>query len=179
MKTLNDVKKTLTDYMEDYSAKIELWKNVKRVYKKDGKEFSVLSKNFENATICNIDYSIREDKEIRVSGRINGVYVYDSIEIYPCVDTYKHDVDEARIIKRSFLNPYFIMTVDEIEIAIADRIEMYEGYVKDLKDQLDKADDVFMEFKIAIDKAMDKMRKEAGNNTSLYYETLDYLKSVY
>lgn len=51
--TIEDAKAKMQKSVEYYACRIEAWKKVERLYKKDGKPFAVLSKNFNNLTLMN------------------------------------------------------------------------------------------------------------------------------
>lgn len=169
----------LKEYRRDAQYKIELWRNVKKATKKDGSPFSALSKNFVNAEISPVSYSIRPDFEIIVSGHIDGVYTRDYFSIYPCVNTYKKPVSDERIIKETLINPYFKMNIDEIFETINDRILYYEKHIKELNTQIDNAERVYTEFTEAIDNAVNKLKADAGVNTSLYFACRKYMETAY
>lgn len=160
-----------------YEARLNLWRSVKRVSKKDGADFQSIGKNFTGADYKKVTYSIRADYEIRVSGRVNGVWIEDSIDCAPVLRYYKKDVDESRVIKESFLEPYFFMTVDEIMDAIADRIALLEGYIKEEREQARLLEDVFGRFTYEIDNALQAVKDTAGARSSIYYSCIEYMKS--
>lgn len=68
-----DAKKKMEKSVNYYQVRIEAWEKVKRVYKKDGSVFKVLSKNFEGCTFYN-EYSLNKC----------GINFYDSFEGYTC-----------------------------------------------------------------------------------------------
>lgn len=176
----SDIARTLESYISEYESKIQLWKKVKRVYKKDGSNFKVLSKNFENAKIQNKTYSSYEDPEMIVSDWTQSAgYISDSIDLRELVKYSSLKPDEDRIIKVPYLEPYFFLTVDEIEKKIAATIKLYETHIEEYKKQLAICDKTYDQFKSAIDNALSDLRKSAGNNTSLYYMCRDYMKRAY
>ena len=176
---LNEIIERLKGYKKDYENKIELWKRVERVKKKNGDDFSVFSKNFKNASITPSVASIRPDYEIRVSGNIDGVYTNDYFEIYPCVKHYHGHVSEDRIIKESFLEAYFIMTIEEIFEEIERHIKVYEEYINDLNKQIENAGRIFEEFSTTIDNALKTLKTDAGNDSSLYFACREYMTRAY
>jgi len=183
-KNLEQIKKELQNSIEECNAKIAAWENVKRVTKKDGSDFSTLSKNFENAKIVTADYSIRNEKQIRVSGWTeNRKFVDDYFSIVPCVKNVKFEVAPDRQIKESFLEPYFYMTVEEIVEAIENRIAMWKEYVESYEEQLRIAD----HFYILIENELEKISeildavsdKRNSKNLSLRYALEHKVKEHY
>lgn len=51
--TIEEARQKMQKSVNFYALRIEAWKNVKRIYKKDGGSFSILSKNFENLKFRN------------------------------------------------------------------------------------------------------------------------------
>lgn len=47
--TKQDAREKMEKSVKYYKVRIEAWENVKRIYKKNGEPFAILSKNFENA----------------------------------------------------------------------------------------------------------------------------------
>lgn len=47
--TKQDAREKMEKSIKYYKVRIEAWENVKRIYKKNGEPFAILSKNFENA----------------------------------------------------------------------------------------------------------------------------------
>ena len=176
---LNDIIEKLNKSKNDYILKIELWKKVERVTKKDGTEFAVLSKNFKNARIVPATVSIRPAYEIQVNDFVSGRYISDYFDITPIVRYYAGDVAPERIIKESFLEPYFNMNVEEIEKEIKRRIDKYTEYVKDYERQITEAERVFSKFSAAIETALKELKEEAGDNSSLYYQCREYMTKQY
>lgn len=175
----NEIIEKLKEYKKDYENKIELWRKVERIKKKNGEDFSIFSKNFKNAKISPSVASIRPDLEIWVNDYVNGVYTSDYFEVMPCVKYYKGVVSEDRIIKESYLEPYFKMTIEEIMQEIENRIKTYEEYINDLNRQIDNAEKIFNQFSTTIDNALTTLKKDAGNNSSLYFACREYMTRAY
>ena len=176
---LNEIIETLKGYKRDYENKIELWKRVERVKKKNGDDFSVFSKNFKNANITPSVASIRPAFEIWVGDYINGVYTRDYFDITPCVKNFHGVVSEDRIKKETLIEPYFYMTIEEIMQEIENTIKKYEEYIKDLNKQIENAGRIFEEFSTAIDSALTTLKADAGNNSSLYFACREYMTRAY
>ena len=176
---LNDLIRKMEGYKKEYEAKIELWKKVKRVYKKDGTNFASFGKNFEGASVTPERYSIRENYNLTISDYVNGVYISDDIELYPNVRYYKHSVADDRIIKTPLIEAYFKMTIEETFEAINDRIELYSEYIKELEKNISDAEKVYTAFTDAIDAALKDLKTAAGNNSTLYFECRHYMEKEY
>ncbi len=183
-KNLDQIKKELQNSIEECNAKIAAWENVKRVTKKDGSNFSTLSKNFENAKIEVASYSIRGEKQIRVCGHTeSGKFFEDYFSIIPCVNTVKFEVAPERQIKESFLTPYFHMTVDEIAETIESRILMWKEYVESYEEQLRIADHFYILIENELDKIAEILNavsdKRSSKNLSLRYALEHKVKEHY
>ena len=180
MKKKEDIRNKFEDYILDYEAKIRLWSNVKRVTKKDGSDFQSFAKNFANAKIergriCSDDFEICvSDYSIRIDGK----YVCDSISIKQVVKYSRIIPAEDQIIKESFYEPYFYMTPAQVMEYIQITIDRYKEKIVEYQEQLAKLDALYDYVKSSVDSIMDKVRKEAGSNTSLYYEMRGLLKEV-
>jgi len=178
MITIDIIKKELEATIFDYETKVAMWEGVKRVCKKGGGDFTVLSKNFDGAKINRVEYSLRSrDYEIRVDRYIPHLgSFHDYISITPQATA---ETDPSRVIHESYLTPYYIMTPDEITNAIQNRISVLKKNIEELKKQLEVSEAVFSKFTNAIDTAMIELKKEAGDNTSLYFKAKKYLEGVY
>lgn len=146
MKNLEDIKKELTSTLKEHEALLQAWSNVHRLYKKDGSSFSVLSKNFENATIQDEPYSIYPAKDIHVCIEYNGKYCkYYSEEIH-CTQLVRYSqrkVDESRIIHEALLEDRYNLTIDELFEEIELRKEYHKNRIEELNKQLDMAESYY------------------------------------
>lgn len=145
--------KTLTSY-EQKQAKDKLerdldrnmaflnaWKSVTRNYKKDGKPYANLKQNFNGLNVHNAPYTMHsQEKELSITVKTNlSGYQTDYISNSALVkyDGEIFNPSEDRIIKESFLEPYFYLNADEIEYRIKKKIEYYEERVNTLKKAID------------------------------------------
>ena len=131
-----DLKNAIIQYTrnaEEYETISKLWEDVARNYKKDGSDFSTMSKNFsgctfKDPTVCKLHAL---EKEITVCGPTPaGRYVHAKIDNYQCVKYSKIKPEENRIIKESFLEPYFYLTAGEIEQAIKEESAKYKAWAE-------------------------------------------------
>ena len=117
MKTKESIRKTFMDYIADYEEKIKLWENVKVVTKKDGTPFKDFAKNFSGAKVVRPAYGFG-DLELHVANykkQINGHFVEDKINTRELVKYSKFTPDASRIHNEAYLEPYFYLTIPEIE----------------------------------------------------------------
>lgn len=116
----------------DYHTSLRnAWKEVTRNYKKDGKPFSNLAKNFNGLYVSNSRYSLHEgEKElsVHICSNRNG-YISEDITNCETVQYSKFSPSADRIIKVSCVKDYFFLTVDEIESKIKDRIAYHENRI--------------------------------------------------
>ena len=179
-KSKDKIRMEMKDSIEMYEAKIRLWKNVKRLSKKDGSDFQNFGKNFENAEyvrgrICSDDVELRvADYGIRVAGN----WVDDSLDIRQIVKYSKITPEENQIIKESYMEPYFYLTVDQTMQMIQIKIETYEKMISEYKEQLEKLDSLYDYVKDSLTEIMQKLRKETGGSSTLFYELRNYIKEV-
>lgn len=157
------------------------WEKVGRCRKKDGTDFVALAKNFTNCRVYDAQYTMAPEKEIRINGLSKySSYVSDDIknrELYK-YSKRKDKIDPDRVIKESFLEPYFYKTVDEIFEDIEGKIKYYAEYIAKLQRELEKVDGVFGKFKAAIDNALNTLSAET-ESSDLYYSCTEYLKNCH
>lgn len=172
----------LTDYEQDQTRKklekdldynlalMNAWKNVTRNYKKNGEPFAALKQNFNGAGVYDAKYSMHSnEKEISVSAntQLSG-WISDSISNSALAryDKERFNPSEDRIINETLLEPYFYLTVDEIETRIKDKIKYYEGRVEELKkalDDLNKDIDIMNNLLDYMSKEIAKMSPDAAS----------------
>lgn len=175
MQTTDKIKADLIKTITEYEARITLWKNVKRLTKKDGSDFKIFSKNFGNATVYS-NYMGRN--ALKVNGWIKDLgYIEDEIWMWEYVDSTELNPEEHTIIQEAvWSRPYFYLTVDEMFAEINRIIEIYERKISSCRNEFSTVDEIFTEFAEAIDAALIKLKEKAGDRTILYYECRDYMK---
>lgn len=151
--TIEDAKAKMQKSVNYYACRIEAWKKVTRLYKKDGNSFSVLSKNFSNL-------SFRESYGSKYVAVFftdeNGAYQYDEINI--SANMYQESAD----------------TPEAIENRITALIDKYEAWNE--KDEKGLAD---IERQLeAIRPALEEINKaiEAAKETNTHYTIQSYIK---
>ena len=79
---IENIIKKLERAITEEEAKRDAWKAVKIVTKKDGKPFSVFSKNFEGARVTTPVYSLADGKELSVTAWSPATgYISDDIKM--------------------------------------------------------------------------------------------------
>lgn len=171
----NDIRKKIENSIDEIRGRMEAWENVKRVYKKDGKPFKVLSKNFTNCFIGNNRWN--DGKVIEVSYYVNGYHRSDSVAITGVnKDGWKGTPpEESELYKLYAKVPcFFDMNVDQVEEAISLCIERDKEYIAEHERELQIIDDVLGEYikelKTAYEKAEQKIK---ATNTDMC-STLEY-----
>jgi prefoldin subunit 5 len=117
IRNVEDARERLTKRLDYYTSRLEAWEKVARVCKKDGKDFAILSKNFENCTFkteYNSNYVV--------------VYLHTNSEGYTR--------DEINISGNAY-GVEACDTADKIEKRIAERIALYKGYINSTKKGLE------------------------------------------
>jgi len=182
MKSLDTIKKELEKDLDRCAVLADAWSAVTRNRKKDGKDFSVISKNFSGCSFSDNQYFFHtKEKIIRVCkwSSLQG-YISDEIRSSVTLSAYtKKDYpeDETRIIKEPGLTPYYFLNADEIENKIQERIKYFRDAATEYKKDLAAIDTVFSKFKNAIDTAWDNMSKKVSDHTA--YKLRDYMQNYF
>lgn len=140
-----DLKNAITRYnreAEEYETIAELWEKVTRDHKKDGSDFSIMSKNFSGCAFKepHLMKMHAYEKEITVSGRTkSGRFVTNYIDNYKCVKYTNIKVEESRVINERFLEPYFYLTADEIETLIKETAANYRKWAETARERAENA----------------------------------------
>lgn len=179
-KTKEQIRKETENSILMYEKKIELWKKVRRVTKKDGSDFQNFGKNFENAKIIR-GRICADDFEICVNDygvRIGGEWAEDKFDIRQVVKYSKITPDESQIIKQSFLEPYFFLTPEQVMQMIQIKIQTYEEMIAEYREQLTKLDDLYDYVKNSLTEIMQKLRHETGGSSHMFYELRKLITEV-
>lgn len=148
METKEKIEKEYRNNISTYENAIKAWRNVKRLGKKDGSDFVIISKNFSNANIKK-EYPWQDYSSLTVHYCYgDGGYTYDNILI--------DDKD----------------TVNDVFQKINDRIQMYETSVKKAKSKLSNVERVFTE----VDNTVKQLMTFCKENGFSAYEVCDYIR---
>lgn len=140
-----DLNNAINQYMRDYdeyNTISKLWDSITRISKKDGSDFSIISKNFVGCTFNDSRYTKLHaaEKEITVAGQTEtGRYVSACINNYECIKYTKLQIDESRIIKEPCLEPYFYYTVDELTKLFKETAAKYKKWADESKQKAETA----------------------------------------
>lgn len=135
-----EVRSTLEGYLEDAQTKLELWRNVKRLTKKNGEDFARFGANFEGAKVYTESWSDYE--EINVSGRTaSGKWVEDKISLEPVADA---NTDPERVTKlHDYSYERYHLTVEETFEKINKRIRYYEVVADNYRLELEYSEELY------------------------------------
>lgn len=178
---LSDIIENLKDEKENYEKKLQAWKNFKIVTKKDGNPFSVLSKNFEGASIGK--YSIVEDSDhpyLTVNYQTDRTgYNSDHIQIFHFLDELPVSDERRKEYKPQFMRQTVTMTYDEIVTTVKDYIENLKSQIKDYERQISIAETTYSNYMNKVTEAKNELLKACGEEDSLYYLTLKCFNNEY
>lgn len=181
------IKTELEKELDKNRAFLAAWKNVSFPVKKDGKPFSVISKNIDGAKISACAYAMQAgENELTVyTFSTNCGYIHDSIKLYELVRYLK---DESMIAKtenympkQSYLEQVYKFDLEDIKNAVKARIEYLESYVSELEKQLSAAFEVLENFRAAYDAAMKKLESDTSGfqHKNLFYAVKDTVLARY
>lgn len=171
MKRLDQLQVEKKKEIATYKTLRDAWKNVTRNRTKSGSDFKALAKNFTGCNVRNEEYSLRPSKEIYVTDWCKDMYVgyvSDKIATTECVKYWNKPVDEKRVIKEHFLEPYFFLTIDELFELIDARIALYDKYVTEGEKELADMAAAYNKFKEGYSELINNMEKEYSH--SLVYD---------
>lgn len=158
-------------------AILEAYKAIKRVYKKDGKPFAYLGKNFEGCTIKASEYAFQPgENQLWVYGHGNGCgHVSDRIDLYSYVEDMKEEeIKHDPLPKISMLRQLYAFDCDEIEQRIKKEIAVLEKEVERLQNLYDKFDSIAEK----LESAMENFGNEMGDDLS-EYEVRELIRNVF
>ena len=172
--TKDEIRKKLINQIEDYERKINLWRSVEIVKKKDGSEFVNFGKNFTNAKIV----KEWDNLYLTVSGFDNyyhPAYISDSINLRVVCQYWKGEKPaEERVIKEIGLLPYFYLNVEETYGEVKKIIEKYEGIVEEKKNELERLDEAYDYVVKVLDDLEVNLRRLCGCEDSALKNSLFY-----
>ena len=176
---LEDIIKKLENSLDYYQTELDLWGKVSRNYKKDGKSFENLSKNFNNAKIQQENYEPSDYKEICVYGRDKKGYCQTySIKCYEYEET---EYTKTKIEYETWRKPIYILTVDGIFDRIQKRMDFDRERIDNLQKQIEIAPHLFEEVSNCLTTLEDvlengtKSVSDKYGTSSLRYALRDYI----
>lgn len=169
------------------TAYLEAWKKVSFPTKKDGKPFSVMSKNISGARYSMESYAMQAGEyELTVTAFCKAAgYISDTVKAHELIRYMKDESMKAKTEnyqpKQTYLEQVYTYDLDDIKKAIADRIAYLESYISDLKAQKASAEKVFRNFRNAYENAMKQLETDCSefSHKDLFYAVRDCVKSRY
>lgn len=176
---LDGVKKSIEKEIDRYQCMKKEWESVKFPTKKNGEPFSIMSKNFENATYFGSTYLEQGYKgkvlnptlKVCFNTKLSG-YCNDELFLYKYVKYMDNNKFIDKREKNTF-NDVYIYDLEDIKQAVNDRIDYLEKYIVSLKRQLEIADNAYNTFREAYKNAMEVL----NNVTETTEDTYSTLKS--
>lgn len=160
-RNLEDIKNDFEKRLAENKRKLELWKSVKRLTKKDGSDFVNINKNFDGAEL----YKSWSTYYFRVSGRMTGrFYHYIEDEIY-----IGHEEK----------------TAGELAELTAKRIEELTNRVDNYEKQLEALSKIFAKYNEKIEAFYKELKEDCEkfryneSKSPIEYAIEDYVKSYY
>lgn len=155
---LDDWQKELTEDIETATAKIEILKKAKQVYKKDGKPFNNLSKNFENITVVESCDALK----ICYNGNYNNKYYADTI--YNC-------------------EKYPLNNIFDVIPVIKNYINYLTEYAEQKKKILQNSEEIYYDFMTPVYEKIAKWQTSSNNYgfniDYFYYTAKEFIKKAY
>ena len=167
-----DLRKKYQGYVVYYQDLLHLLNNIKFVTKKDGTPYQNMVKNIDisNVKLENIGVSLRAVTYTIKGGNELHFWFKDKLgrfqdyNIQLSTDFDIKNIEPSRIIKEPYLNPYYVMNLDDVKKYIeAQKKSVQEWLDKDLKilKNFDKA--------IAMAKKFEKEFKEKFQDSTFWY----------
>ena len=176
--TFEKIMNDLQNYKADAEARLEAWKNVKIVTKKNGEHFQSFNKNFEGADIGKY-YSVEDSLHpyLTISYHVEDNYKSEtsSIEIFYYLDELPDTDERKKAYAQQFMRQTTVMTFEEIENRINIEIKNTEKQITEYEDQIKRAENAYNNFVKAIHDVKINLLKDCGckndsNHNSLYYD---------
>ena len=183
-----DIILKISNNITDTKSRIEAWRKVKRLTKKDGSDFAIKSKNIDGAKFNSYTYVENyEHPYLTICYICNGFSKEESLPMFEYIDDMQKNNDvrlenkDQIIEKHGISRGTYIYSIDECFQAIERYILKLENNLKEYIKQLDnadfyinKADKIINDIKSLINE--DGLKNEPYKNT-LCYETEDYIRS--
>lgn len=161
---LEDWQRDLKKTIKDYTAKLKGWEKVKRIYKKDGKPFANIAKNFEGVKVFTV-LDTYEKKEYKLE-----LYAGDCLTGYTSDCIYHCD--------SSPLN-----TLDDILPAIEKRKKQLQIYITEASQKLEFSEKIYLkivgEYVQTVINYSTPTNREGVAFPHLHYYLKEMLKHIY
>ena len=180
IRNYEELKKKIEEDIRYYENRIELWKRVEIVTKKDGTPYKNFNQNFKNADVGKY-YPVEDwaNPYLTVADHFRNSkghweWFDDHMEIY--VIKYNKRLpehNEEREVRHWCGQPREVMTFDEIRSEIDHRIAELEEHKKQCEEDLARSEMVFAEAEKEVDKIKEIISGEEGS--SLKYGIKEYI----
>lgn len=155
------------------TAALNAWKKVKHLTKKDGTEFKLISKSFENAKI-DYDFSGKPVLKVCFHDYYNG-YSSDEIWLY---DNYNACSKAQKYPENTYINRVHYLTPLEVMEAVNEKIKYYENVINEKKETLEKIESLYIEYTNKLKTLYNEMLGECGDNRQLKSSMKEALEGV-
>lgn len=139
IRQFEDIKNALERDINMAKFEKKLWEGVKLLKKKDGTDFAVRSKSFENASWCYESYSDEWHPILKVSGRDDKVG-YQNFQLYCYIYADELKKDDPRKEKAHKTAPYvrdtYVYSNEEVMEMIANCIQSLDNRIKSLEKEV-------------------------------------------
>lgn len=183
MHSLDDIMTSIRKDIAKYNALLNAWKGVTYPTKKNGKPFSIMSKNIEGAEYKSTDYALRNTEKVLTVYTFEkdmGVgYVSDTIYCYALIENMTDERAKNKpqniLPKEPMLSQMYLYDLDDIKQAVNDRINQIEKKIANLEEQLEIVPTAYKEFKDEYYKAVQKLKEQTKYETSgsVFYDIKD------
>lgn len=154
-------------------AALNAWKNVKHLTKKDGTEFKLISKSFENAKI---DYNY-------VGKPMLNVYFYDDYNGHSNDEIWLYDYYNAysktqKYPENTYIDRVHYFTPLEVMEVISEKIKYYENVINEEKETLEKLEPLYIEYTNKLKVLYNEALEKCGDNRQLKSSMKEALEGV-
>lgn len=154
-------------------AALNAWKNVKHLTKKDGTEFKLISKSFENAKI-DYDFSGKPVLKVHFKDDYNG-YSDDEIWLYASYNAYSKT---QKYPESTYINRVHYLTQLEAMEVVSEKIKYYENAINEKKETLEKLETLYIEYTSKLKALYNEALDKCGDNRQLKSSMKEALESV-
>lgn len=178
MKDLEMIKKEIEEKRQYNKDCLEAWENIKRLSKKDGSDFSSLSKNFNGLKVIKEIHSLfPEERELTIYFKSNGKCESDSVSNVEMVRYSKRNVDKSRVVKEQYLEARYLLTINEIFENIECKKNQLKANIDKYTKQFENIDNKYKELKEKLSSVKSFLMIEKERDLALYYTMQELVKS--